>query len=145
MSMIVNPPAGELERTGRVPLYLQIAQLLRQDIMSGRLRTGDPLPGDNQLVVRYGISSRTARSAVAVLREEGLILTRRGAGSYVASVPPPVLVQCGPGDVVSSRMPTPAERRALGIAEGVPVLSVIRPGREEELFDAGRARVTMDG
>lgn len=47
----------------------------------------------------------------------------------------PVLV--GPDDVVSARMPTPAERRALGIlTPDVPVLSVRRPGRAEELFDA---------
>jgi len=42
-----------------------------------------------------------------------------------------------PDDLVSARMPTPAERRALGIiARDVPVLSVKRPGRPEKLFDA---------
>jgi len=46
-------------------------------------------------------------------------------------------VTAGPDDLVSARMPTPAERRALGIiALDIPVLSVKRPGRPEELFDA---------
>jgi hypothetical protein len=42
-------------------------------------------------------------------------------------------------------MPTRAERGALGVAEGVPVISVRRPGRAEELFDANRAEIVISG
>lgn len=136
-------PAAELERSGSVPVYLQVAQLLRQEIMGGGLRTGDALPGDNALMAAYSISSQTARAAVRVLREEGLIVTRRGSGSFVAAVPPPVIVQVTAADTVSARMPTPAERRALAMPEGAPVLVVQRPGLAPELFDAGRARVEI--
>ena len=46
-------------------------------------------------------------------------------------------VMARPDDLVSARMPTPSERRALGIiALDVPVLNIKRPGRAEELFDA---------
>jgi hypothetical protein len=52
-------------------------------------------------------------------------------------------VLAGPDDVVTCRMPTGAERQALGIdAPGVPVLSLTRPGRAEELFDS-RASVVL--
>jgi DNA-binding GntR family transcriptional regulator len=133
-----------LEREGRIPLYLQLAQLLRQEIMSGRYKTGDMLPGEHALTDSYAVSPSSARSAVRVLREEGLVETRRGAGSYVRHIPPKIIVKAGPDDVVTARMPTAAERQALSLAEGVPVISLVRPGRAEELFDAGRAVITIE-
>jgi len=128
---------------GRIPPYLALAQLLRQDIMAGRYRVNQGLPGEESLAVTYGVARDTGRSALGVLREEGLIVTRRGAGSTVRSVPPRITVTAGPGDKVSSRMPAPAERAALGIPEGVPVICVQRPGRPEEIFDASRAEIII--
>lgn len=133
----------DLDRAGRVPAYLQLAQLLRQEVMSGQLAPGDPVPSQNELAAAYAVSVETARKAVEVLREEGLIVTRRGAGSYAAVPPSRITVTASPDDVVTARMPTPAERAALGIAEGVPVISVRRPGRAEEVFDANRADIVI--
>lgn len=133
------PEARVLDRTGNVPLYLQVAQLLRQEIMSGRWVTGDMLPGEAPMQAAWGCSQSVIRAAMSVLRQEGLVETRRGAGSFVRHIPPRLTVAAGPGDIVTCRMPTPAERAALGVAEGVPVLVVERPGRAEELFDASRA------
>lgn len=136
---------GDLDKDGNVPVYLQVAQLLRQAIMAGRIRPGDMLPSQNELSAGYRVSVETARHAVQVLREEGLIVTRRGAGSFAAVPPPRITVEAAADDVVTARMPTRAERQALGLAEGVPVLSVTRPGRAEELYDANRAAVIMGG
>lgn len=141
----VTDDGGDLDRDGNVPVYLQVAQLLRQAIMTGRIQPGVMLPSQNEMSAAYGVSVETARRAVQVLREEGLAVTRRGAGSFAASPPPRISVEAGPDDVVTARMPTRAERHALGVAEGVPVLSVRRPGRGEELFDANRAVVTVSG
>jgi hypothetical protein len=55
-------------------------------------------------------------------------------------------VLAGPDDLVSARMPTRAERQALGIlAPDVPVLSVKRPGQAEELFDARLVEIVVGG
>src|SRR6185437_14797532 len=132
-----------LDPAGHVPLYLQVAQLLRQAIYSGRYAPGAMLPGENTLTDQYGCSASTIRAAMRVLREEGLVETRRGAGSFVKTVPVKITVHASADDTVSARMPTPAERAALGVAEGVPVLSVKRPGRAEELYDAGRAEIII--
>lgn len=132
-----------IDTAGHVPLYLQVAQLIRQRIMSGEWQTGDTLPGEHALTARYGVSYSTIRSAIAVLRTEELVMTRRGVGSVVASVPPRITITAGKGDRVRSRMPTPEERRALGIAEGIPVTVVERPGRDPEVFDSGRAEVVF--
>jgi len=134
-----------LDPAARIPPYFVVAQLLRQDIMAGRYAVSQALPAEESLAAAYGVSRDTVRSALGVLREEGLIMTRRGAGSVVRSVPPKITVTAAPGDTVTSRMPTPAERSALGIPEGVPVISVRRPGRAEELFDAGRAEIIIGG
>jgi hypothetical protein len=64
-----------------------------------------------------------------------------GTGSSAAAPSPRITVMAAPDDVVTARMPTPAERQALGLAEGIPVISVRRPGRAEELFGANRAEV----
>lgn len=144
MTMTVLPGGPVLDPAGNVPKYLQLAQLLRQEIMAGGWAPGAMLPGENPLAGRYEVSTSTVRAAVRVLREEGLVETRRGAGTFVRSVPPKITVTAGPDDVVTARMPTPPERRALGIAEGVPVISVARPGRAEELFDAGRAEIVIE-
>jgi GntR family transcriptional regulator len=139
----VTGERGELDRDGNVPAYLQLAQLLRQAVMAGRIRPGDMLPSQNEMSAAYGVSVETARRAVQVLREEGLAVTRRGAGSFASTPPPRITVTAGPDDMVTARMPTPSERRALGVAEGVPVISVRRPGRAEELFDANRAEIII--
>jgi hypothetical protein len=57
-----------------------------------------------------------------------------------------ISVLIGPDALVSARMPTRAERRALGIlTPDVPVLSITRPGRAEELFDARLVEIVCDG
>jgi GntR family transcriptional regulator len=124
-------------------MYLQVAQLIRQEIMSGRYAAGDMLPSEKAHMAAYGVSQATVRHALAVLREEGLVLTRKSAGSSVGAVPPKITITAGPDDQVTARLPTPGERRALSLAEGIPVLVVQRPGRPEELFDAGRTTVII--
>jgi len=65
------------------PIYRQIAAELRSDIQSGLYRPGQRIPGENKLMEQWGVSRNTARDALAVLREEGLTDTRRGAGVFV--------------------------------------------------------------
>ena len=64
-----------------------------------------------------------------------------------ASAPDDMIpVLAGPDDLVSARMPTQAERHALGIlAPDVPVLIVKRPGKAEELFDARLVEIVAGG
>jgi DNA-binding GntR family transcriptional regulator len=136
---------GELDPDGIVPLYLQLAQRLRNSIVTGRIRPGAMLPSQSELHKRYGVSVETTRMAVSRLREEGLAVTRRGAGSFALPPPSKITVKVGLDDVVTARMPTRAERESIGVAPGVPVISVRRPGRAEELFDANRAEVIFTG
>ena len=63
--------------------YEQVAEKLRAAIVGGRLRPGARLPSERALAEEFGVSRATIVSAFHLLRGEGLIETRRGAGSWV--------------------------------------------------------------
>ncbi|MBT2398665.1 GntR family transcriptional regulator [Streptomyces sp. ISL-100] len=65
------------------PPYLQAAELLREEITSGRLKPGDKLPSSRTLQERYGIASSTVQNTLRLLKSEGLIYSVQGRGSFV--------------------------------------------------------------
>jgi GntR family transcriptional regulator len=67
------------------PLYFRIQRDLRNDIASGRLPPGAPLPTEHELREAYGVSRITVTKALDGLRSGGLIISRRGVGSFVAA------------------------------------------------------------
>jgi GntR family transcriptional regulator len=70
------------------PVYKQIADHLRAAIERGRLREGDQLPSEAQLMEHYGVARMTIRNAMRLLQDEGLVTAEHGKGSYVRSRPP---------------------------------------------------------
>ncbi len=60
---------------------------LSADIRGGRLSPGDRLPTEQELTASLGVSRTVVREAVAALRADGLVVTRRGSGAYVAPNP----------------------------------------------------------
>ncbi|MEV4293030.1 winged helix-turn-helix domain-containing protein [Nonomuraea bangladeshensis] len=73
--------------TDRRRPYLRIAEDIRRDIASGRFAVGEQLPVARELSEKYGVAMMTIGNALAVLRDEGLIETRQGAGSFVTRTP----------------------------------------------------------
>ncbi len=71
---------------GSGPLYLQLANVLRDEIVSGVHPVGSLLPTEDNLCERFSVSRYTVREALRLLREDGLVASRRGAGTVV--VPP---------------------------------------------------------
>ena len=70
----------------RPPAYQLLADELRDDITSGRLRPGERLPPEPELCVRTGVSRSTVREALRLLASQHLIVTTRGVtgGSFVS-------------------------------------------------------------
>ncbi|WTX00960.1 GntR family transcriptional regulator (plasmid) [Streptomycetaceae bacterium NBC_01309] len=68
--------------------YQRIADELRAAIEGGQYQAGDRLPGENTLAADHGVAPVTVRQALALLRAEGLIESRKGSGSYVQSFRP---------------------------------------------------------
>jgi len=73
------------EQTSR-PLYRQVADDLRGQIQRQDLIPGGQLPTEARLMDEYGVSRNTIRLALGLLRNEGLVVTGQGRGSFVADV-----------------------------------------------------------
>ncbi|NED34861.1 SCO5717 family growth-regulating ATPase [Streptomyces sp. SID8499] len=74
------------KKPDRRPPYQHAADELRRDIRRGRIKPGEQMPSVRELQERFGIANMTARSALNVLRDEGLIYTIHGRGSFVADI-----------------------------------------------------------
>ena len=80
--------ALDLDRKAGVPLFLQIARALTDDIRRGRLRPGDSLPGTRTLARSLGVQRLTVVSAYDELVAEGWIETRAARGAFVSTALP---------------------------------------------------------
>lgn len=78
---------GAISSTLPMPLYLQLARHLRGLIVGGQLGHLDALPGERELVEKFGVSRVTVRKALRELQTEGLLQQRQGAGTFVNRVP----------------------------------------------------------
>ena len=65
------------------PLYTQLADILREMIKSGELPPRSLLPSESYLQQEHGVSRGTVRMAIGVLRDEGLVVTLGGRGTFV--------------------------------------------------------------
>ena len=73
-----------INRTSKLPLYHQLYEILRGDILYGKWQPGDMLPPESELVERYEVSRTTVRQVLDMLVNEGLIYRQRGRGTFVA-------------------------------------------------------------
>jgi len=74
MSLNINSP---------IPLYRQLAVLLRENIDSGDIGVREKIPSENELARQHGIGRPTVRQATDLLVREGVLQRRRGAGTFV--------------------------------------------------------------
>lgn len=73
----------EIDHQGAVPVYRQLAAILRDRVTSGELAPGRPVPSETSLMQQYGLARETCRKAVRVLRDEGLVIIVQGRGAFV--------------------------------------------------------------
>jgi GntR family transcriptional regulator len=77
-----------IDPLGPLPPYRQIAAILRRRIESGQYQPDTRIPTESELVDAFEVARTTARRAIAVLRDEGLIYTVPQRGSYVTRKSP---------------------------------------------------------
>jgi len=68
---------------GKAPIYLRIAKELRDGIFAGHYPVGSHLPTEETLAGAYAVSRNTIREALRTLREEKLVMSRRGSGTRI--------------------------------------------------------------
>ncbi|MCS2608002.1 FadR/GntR family transcriptional regulator [Halomonas dongshanensis] len=66
-------------------LSSRVALEMTEKISSGEYAVGDQIPVESQLMLSYNVSRSVVREAIALLRSEGLLLSRQGKGVFVAS------------------------------------------------------------
>ncbi len=68
------------------PVYLQIIDQVKRDIALGRLASAERLPTVRQLAQQLAINPNTIAKAFRQLEQDGIIVTRAGAGAFVAGL-----------------------------------------------------------
>lgn len=66
-----------------LPIYVQIAELLTRDIISGRLIDGERLPPERDMAAELGVSVGTLRKALRDMGAKGLVESVQGSGNYI--------------------------------------------------------------
>ncbi|QHI97477.1 GntR family transcriptional regulator [Xylophilus rhododendri] len=79
---------AQLTRSVGEPLWRQLVQSLRADILRGVYRVGTQLPTEDELAGKFAVSRHTVREALRQLRVDGLVSSRQGSGTTVMPPPP---------------------------------------------------------
>lgn len=127
----MNPPEPEA-------VYRRLATLLRDQIASGALRPGQRVPTEKDLMAEHGLSRDTVRKALALLRQDGLIVVRHGYPTRVRGDAAPELVRVKRGSRVYARRASAAEARRLGVESGVWVFVLVDPASRETVYALDR-------
>ena len=77
--------ALQIDHTSKIPLHVQVEELLRNLISSQKSAPGTMLPTEIELANQLGISRSTVRQATNKLEHEGLLKRKKGVGTTIAS------------------------------------------------------------
>jgi GntR family transcriptional regulator len=75
---------NKIDFSSPVPVYSQVIQAIKLEILAGRLRHGDPLPPIRELAKILKLNPNTVAKAYYNLEEDGFIESKRGSGSWVS-------------------------------------------------------------
>lgn len=84
MPKLGNHGTTAVSREKTLPLYRQIQDSIRFDIAKGILRTGDLVPSERDIADKFHVSLITAKNAINGLAEEGLVVRKRGKGTFIS-------------------------------------------------------------
>ena len=72
-----------------VPIYTQVVEQVRQQVVSRKLNPGDQLPTVRALALELRVNFNTIARAYRLLDEAGIISTQQGRGTFILEAPPP--------------------------------------------------------
>lgn len=67
----------------KIPIYLQIMDFIKKEIVKGNLKGGDKLPSVRELAEMLKVNPNTVQKAYQELEREGITYTLRGTGSFI--------------------------------------------------------------
>ena len=72
-----------------IPIYTQIVEQVKQQVVNGELKPGDQLPTVRALALELRVNFNTVARAYRLLDEASIISTQQGRGTYILEIPPP--------------------------------------------------------
>ncbi len=108
------------------PIYLQLADMIRESIMSGALKSEEFIPSVRQLSAEYRLNPQTILNATQLLVSEGLLEKRRGRGYFVTIPAQEALKESGVihfEDVVVPDMVKQAKMLNIGSSELIELIT----------------------
>ena len=120
-----------------VPIYRQLVEQVRREVMLGRLAAGDQLPPLREVVDALAINPNTVVKAYAELEHEGLVVRRQGTGTFVTAAPP-ASVMVAPPAVRDSLLRWVRRARAAGLSRE-QIRLLVSVALDEGVSDADRA------
>jgi DNA-binding GntR family transcriptional regulator len=81
ISLVSHDDPVSIDPDSGVPKYRQLADILRGRIERGEITR--KVPGEKYLMEDYGVALGTVRQAIALLREDGVVFTTPGLGTFV--------------------------------------------------------------
>src|SRR5262245_57243483 len=79
--MVLEMAVFRIDAGSDVPIYRQLVQQVRRDVMLGRLRPGDQLPSVKEVVDTLSVNPNTVVKAFSELEHQGMSVRRQGAGT----------------------------------------------------------------
>jgi GntR family transcriptional regulator len=72
-----------LEFNNNIPIYLQVMERIKQDIVSGKLKPGEKMPSSRDYSYELGINFNTVARVYKELENEKILFTKRGLGTFI--------------------------------------------------------------
>ncbi len=73
----------KIDDTSLTPIFVQVADWIRLEILNGNIAEEECIPSTNQLSGTYGINPATVRKGFDILTDEGILYKKRGIGMFV--------------------------------------------------------------
>lgn len=85
-------------------IYIQIKEMIEEQILQGKILEGEQAPSTNMLAKKYSINPNTAGKGIKMLADEGLLYKKRGIGMFVAEGAKQNIIQKRRGDFYNNYM-----------------------------------------
>ncbi len=76
-----------MEYNNNMPIYLQVINRIKKDMIQGKLPMGEKLPSTRELAVMYQINPNTAMRIYKEMEQQNMCFTKRGLGTFVTEDP----------------------------------------------------------
>lgn len=100
------------------PIYEQIVEQIKSQVLQGTAKEGEPLPSVRSLAKDLKISALTVKKAYDFLEEEGLVTTVHGKGSFISAANPSLLEEERRREVEECLEQAVAKGRNCGMSDG---------------------------